>query len=644
MTNGPEQLPALAVDVLDALDGPACLLDPQAGILVVNAAWRDFAVANGALPERTGPGVSYLDCCATAASYGEEEDRAAATAVAAGLRRVLSGEQRRFTLDYPCHSPDEQRWFSVHVSPVTLPEGTGAVVRHVDITTRQQALDALGHLALHDPLTGLPNRALLLDRLEQAAADAARRDSVLGVAVVDVDRFRHVNATLGPDLGDVVLRQVADRLVTLVQTGDTVARTAGDEFVVLWRDLAAVEDVQVLGSRLGAQLAQVLDLDGTSLPLTCSVGTAAGRPWVDETDLVSQAGSALAQARGEGHGLVRNATAALGRRAAAERLKESELRRALERDELVVHYQPVVSLASGRPVGVEALVRWQHPDGALLVPQHFLPVAERSDLVVPLDRWVLRRACQDAADPQGPLAGLSLSVNLSPRQLAQPDVVEHVRGALLDSGLDPGRLCLEVTESAVVGEEQTAQRALQALVALGVCMALDDFGTGYSSLMYVRRYPVDVLKLDRSFVSGIGSSADDEAICGSVVKLARSVGATCVAEGVETTQQLALLASFGCQQAQGWLWSPAVPLAGLATALQTTARVPLAAETPVRDAPLLQLVPEVAAQIQQLHSEGASLHTIAAALNRSGARHPAGVRWGVHAVARYVATTTSGTG
>jgi len=309
----------------------------------------------------------------------------------------------------------------------------------------------------------------------------------------------------------------------------------------------------------------------------------------------------------------------------------------VERDEIVVHYQPVVDLNAGTVVGVEALVRWQHPERGLLGPASFLPVAETTGLVVPLGQRVLRQACAEAARwPDGPGVGLDVEVNLSVRQVGHPDVVRAVREALEESGLPAHRLVIDVTESAVMEDAGSARSALHDLAALGVRIAVDDFGTGYSSLQHLSRYPVGALKVDRSFVHAMGRSSDDDAIVSSVVGLAHAVGARCVAEGVETAEQATSLRLRGCELAQGNLFSPAVPAADLPRAIDLclAAAAPLAANGL---APEVMPDPDVTARIRAMHATGASLHTIAAALNRSGARHPAGLRWHARAVARVLA-------
>jgi EAL domain-containing protein (putative c-di-GMP-specific phosphodiesterase class I) len=315
---------------------------------------------------------------------------------------------------------------------------------------------------------------------------------------------------------------------------------------------------------------------------------------------------------------------------------EVGLRAALDRDQLVLYYQPVIDLGTGLPVAVEALVRWEHPDRGLLGPEHFIRVAEESGLIVPLGAWVLNQACHDAVAFAPPDAHLTVAVNLSVCQLSQPELLSQVRDALAASGLSPQRLLLEVTESAVMEDEEGAEVALRALAALGVTIAIDDFGTGYSSLLYLRRYPISALKLDRAFVAGIGVSAEDEAICSSVVNLAHAVGVTSIGEGVETAEQCAALRAYGCQQAQGFYWSAAVPMNILGSVLASCRD--LSGVSRSRRKPRIdgKLEPIVAARIMTLHRGGASLHTIAAAMNREAALNPMGGRWTPNIIAWHI--------
>ena len=629
----------LARSLLDALDAPTCAVDADSRIVAVNEAWRAFAEANGGDAPAVHEGASYLAACEAVPPTDEDADDAAA--VAAGLRAVLAGTSTRFQHEYPCHSADEQRWFTVRIAPAEVEGRQGAVITHLDVSQMHLARQALTHQALHDALTGLPNRLLLTDRLAQALSDSERRGTQLAVAFLDLDHFKRVNDSLGHPAGDALLVEVGRRLSSQLRAGDTLARFSGDEFVVVWRDLEDTCEATALSARLVDALASPFDLGTATVAVTASVGLAVGRAPQSAEELLLAADAAMYDAKGHGRGRLRTFTTEL-RRGAAERMEtENGLRTALERDELVLHYQPVIELATGRAVGAEALVRWQHPERGLVGPDQFIPVAEASGLIVPLGRWVLETACREAASWTGDAAGLDVAVNLSVRQLTQPDVLRHVHEALASSGLAPSRLMLEVTESAVMEDAEAAGVALDALTRLGVRTAIDDFGTGYSSLLYLRRYPIRALKVDRAFVSGVADSRDDAAIVTSVVSLAHAVGAVSIAEGVETRAQQAALLGFGCHLAQGYLWSRPVPAQDLPAALAACARIPVppGGGRPALPAPRVDTA--TAQRIADLHAAGASLHTIAAALNRDGAPNPAGVRWHAHSVARQIAAAVT---
>ena len=453
------------------------------------------------------------------------------------------------------------------------------MISHVDITDMHVVQRTLSHQASHDALTGLPNRHLLTDRLSQALRVGARRGREVGVACLDLDRFKRVNDSFGHPAGDALLVQVAERLSRQMRASDTLARLSGGEFVVVWQDIDSAEDATLLCQRLAESLKDPFDLGVATVDISASIGAVIGRPHEGVEDLLKAADAAMYEAKRRGGGRIRVFNNESRQGVEEVSATEVDLRAALSRSELVVHYQPVIDLASGAAVAVEALVRWQHPKRGLLPPAHFIPIAEASGLVVPLDRWVLERACRDAAAFSGLAEGIDVAVNLSARHLGEPDILKHVSEALLHSGLAADRLLLEVTESAVMEDAEAAAAALDALSQMGVRIAIDDFGTGYSSLLYVRRFPVSALKLDRAFVSGIDLNPGDEAICGSVVSLAHAVGATSIAEGVETMEQYAALGAFGCQQAQGYLWSPAVAVEELADVLLTCAAVPLLVST-----------------------------------------------------------------
>ncbi len=561
----------LARGLMDALEAPTCAVGADGRIVAVNQAWLDFSLANGGDRVSCGEGSSYLDVCDQVPAG--DVDSLIAIEIAAGLRCVLAGEAQRFQQTYACSSAHGSSWFSVRITPADVDGSGGAVVSHVDVTDMHDVQQALAHQALHDGLTGLPNRLLLTDRISQALLDRGRRSGEVAVAFLDLDHFKRVNDSFGHPVGDALLVQVAERLSERIRATDTLARLSGDEFVVVWRDLNTPDDALALSEMLVEALLEPFDLGGPTVNVSASVGLVVACPTDDVEDLLHASDAAMYEAKGHGGNRVRTFTDALRDGRDLTLAAEADLRDALARSELVLHYQPVIDLASGRAVAVEALVRWQHPEQGLLAPAQFIPVAESSGLIVPLGRWVLDQACKDAAAAKGPLSGLDVAVNLSVRQLTQSDVVTHVRDALQESGLDPRRLLLEVTESAVVEDAEVATATLEELSRLGVRVALDDFGTGYSSLLYLRLCPISALKLDRGFVAGIGVSADDEAICSSVVSLAHAVGATSIAEGVETLEQYAALREVGCRQAQGFLWSPAVSLAAVPAMLRSLSTV-----------------------------------------------------------------------
>jgi diguanylate cyclase (GGDEF)-like protein len=628
--------PQLIRGLLNALEAPTCVVGADSRIVAVNQAWRDFATASGAEPEDCAEGSSYLLVCERLAV--ESRGGFGAFEVVAGLHDVLAGTGELFRYEYGWFRPGGDRWFNLRIAAAEVDGARGGLISHVDVTTTHVAQTVLAHQSLHDAVTGLPNRLLLIDRLDQALAGGDRRAAEVAVAFVDLDHFKRVNDSLGHRAGDELLAKVAERLSADLRGRDTVSRFSGDEFVIIWRDVADDEEIRALSSRLQDAFLAPFEVAGTSITVSASVGVAVSRGSQSGESLVQAADAAMYDAKRHGRGRVRMFSHELLRGVEERMSIEIGLRAALDNEELVLHYQPVIDLVTGRPVAVEALVRWQHPVQGLLAPEQFIPVAEASGLIEPLGAWVLTQACRDAAAFGKPDEQLTMAVNISVRQLTQPDLLAQVGEALAVSGLTPQRLMLEVTESAVMEDEEAAESALRSLADLGVRIAIDDFGTGYSSLLYLRRYPISALKLDRAFVAGIGISAEDEAICSSVVSLAHAVGVTSIGEGVETAQQCAALRAYGCQQAQGFYWSAAVPLPALAGVLATCREAPAAANA--RRKPRIddKLEPAVAARIMTLHRAGASVHTIAAAMNRDAAPNPLGGRWTANAIAWYVSS------
>jgi diguanylate cyclase (GGDEF)-like protein len=406
-------------------------------------------------------------------------------------------------------------------------------------------------------LTGLPNRALLLDRLEQALLQRATREEPVAVLLLDLDNFKVINDSLGHQVGDRLLVEVSQLLTTCVRPGDTVARLGGDEFVVLLPAVHSVDEAQHVAERIARDFQEPFTLAGRQVVVSTSVGVVVSQSHTDRPEeLLRSADVALYRAKDAGR--ARHAVFSLDmEQSAMQRLElESELRRALQNGELEPHYQPLVALESGKIVGWEALARWQHPERGMISPGAFIPIAEETGIIVPLGRWILECACRQARRWLEVIDGdsLSMSVNVAARQFQDPDLIHDIASILEQTGLPPSSLKLEITESAVMEDADAAERTLRSLKELGVQVAIDDFGTGYSSLAYLKRFPVDTLKIDRSFVDGLGQDAQDTAIVRSIIALAKALDMSVTAEGIETPSQRAQLELLGCDIGQGYLF------------------------------------------------------------------------------------------
>jgi diguanylate cyclase (GGDEF)-like protein/PAS domain S-box-containing protein len=464
---------------------------------------------------------------------------------------------------------DGKHWYSSIKFPVFDAAGEvygiGAITR--DITDRKkvdeelsEAYRQLERRALHDSLTGLPNRAQLLERL--AALD---RNRLLATALlfVDLDDFKDVNDTYGHAEGDKLLRMAAARMRTCIRPTDVLARLGGDEFAVLLEGADAVA-AENLAQRIVEAMNVPFSVGNQHSRVTASVGIAVGTiADTDPEELLRYADLAMYEAKSKGKGRFASFDGAMSDALTLRTQTERELREAILGDDLVSYYQPIVDLASGEMVGVEALVRWQHPQRGLLVPDDFVPLAERSNLILALGARVLRDACGQASRWQHDRRGRSLfvSVNVSARQLDDPGFVSIVSEVLRTTGLDPANLCLEITETAVMANPAGAQQVIQPLQDLGVELAIDDFGTGYASLTYLRRLKAGAVKIDRSFVDGLGRELDDTTIVSAVIGLAHAMGLSVTAEGIENAEQLRILREMGCQNAQGYLMCAAIPAA-----------------------------------------------------------------------------------
>jgi diguanylate cyclase (GGDEF)-like protein len=437
-----------------------------------------------------------------------------------------------------------------------MPDG-GWVATHEDITEQRRSEVKIEYMAHHDALTDLANRVLLNERLEQALGQRIHREEMVAVHHLDLDQFKAVNDTFGHPAGDKLLKIVADRLRTLVRETDTIARMGGDEFVVVQVPIADPAEATSLAQRIIASMSEPFDLDGHQAVIGTSVGIAVGPSDGLKPDrLLRNADLALYRAKGDGRGTFRFFEAAMDLQMQTRRIMERDLRKALPAGEFELYYQPVVNLASGDISGFEALIRWNHPEQGLVSPAAFIPLAEETGFIVPMGEWVIRQACATAAQWPG---DLSVAVNISAAQFRNPGLMQVIVGALATSGLQPTRLEIEITETVLLQNRETTLAVLHQLRELGIRIAMDDFGTGYSSLTYLQCFPFDKIKIDRSFVKDITENAGSLNIVRAVAALAKGMGMTATAEGIETREQLDRITCEGCTEMQGFLFSRPLP-------------------------------------------------------------------------------------
>jgi diguanylate cyclase (GGDEF)-like protein len=427
---------------------------------------------------------------------------------------------------------------------------------------RRRTEERTQHEALHDALTGLPNRSLFFDRLQHALSVAERRRTTVAVLFLDLDQFKLVNDSLGHAAGDELLAAIAPRIEQALRPGDTVARFGGDEFAVLAEDVGNEHGAIRIAERIAEALARPLILREREHFVSASIGISIGTGTEEPEALIRDADAALYRAKDHGRGGYEIFDEVMRSRVIEHMQTENDLRRALQRQEFVLHYQPVVSLADGSVVSMEALLRWDHPERGLIGPLAFIPVAEETRLVVPIGRWVIEQACRQAASWQRlrpDSAPVSVAVNLSARQLADPELLPHVEESIRANGIEPSTLWLELTESTLLADIAHVERALEALERLGVRLVLDDFGVGFSSLGYLKRLPLSMVKLDRTFVENVTDSEHDAAIVRAVSEMAETIGIGVVAEGVETEEQVRMARELGCGYAQGFHFAEPVP-------------------------------------------------------------------------------------
>jgi diguanylate cyclase (GGDEF)-like protein/PAS domain S-box-containing protein len=488
-----------------------------------------------------------------------------------GVFAAINGQENAWSDEYRFHRSDGS-YAEVQDRGFIIRDGQGRAVRMVgamlDITERKLAEARIEALAYHDPLTGLPNRALLLDRLTQTLARAEREQRPSAVLFLDLDRFKAINDSLGRAVGDELLRQGAQRLRTAIRKEDTLARIGGDEFVILIAEIGDAENAAGIASKVLAALRVPFVIEEQELSVSASCGIAISpADGTEASVLLQRADTALYQCKADGGGGYRLFDREIDRRAHARLQLEQGLRRAIELGEFLLHYQAQMDLASGTVTGAEALVRWQHAEGRLVPPGEFIPLAENMGYIGAIGEWVLREACTEAL--RWPPV-LRVSVNVSARQLTQPDFTVTVREILEETGLPPGRLEIEITESALMSDPARAIATLEELQELGIQIAMDDFGTGYSSLGQLKQLPLQRLKIDKSFVQDVPDDANEVVIVEAILGLARQLKRSVVAEGVETERQLAFLRERGCDEAQGYLIAKPVPAAEFRALLKDT--------------------------------------------------------------------------
>lgn len=436
----------------------------------------------------------------------------------------------------------------------------GVVTACEDITERREAEEKIKYMAYYDPLTGLPNRILFNDRLSLSLLHAHRYKQKLGVVFLDLDRFKNINDTLGHSIGDLLLKAVGERLTGFLREDDTVSRHGGDEFTILLPDVNYVQDAAKVALKIINVLSKVFIIEGHEIFITTSIGISVFPSDGDDAEtLVKSADIAMYAAKEQGRNNYQFFTAAMNAVVFERMTLENSLRKAIEREEFLLHYQPKVDIKTGRIIGMEALLRWQHPELGLVYPSHFITVAEETGIIVPIGERVLWVACkQNKAWQKAGLPPLRIGVNLSAKQFHQKNIVKMIVAVLNNTGLEPRWLELEITESIIMQDIKHATFMLSELHNMGIQITIDDFGTGYSSFSYLKGFPIDTLKIDRSFLSDITTNPDDAAIVNAIIAMVHSLKLKVIAEGVETEEQLAFLRSYQCDEMQGNLFSPPV--------------------------------------------------------------------------------------
>ena len=536
---------------LDNLPHGLCMFNADKNLMLCNAAYASLYD----LPEHlTRPGTplrQILDHRVAAGNAPAHQETYYDVVVEAALKGSTAS-QNTVLLD--------ERVIKISHQPM---DSGGYVATHEDVTEAVRAEEQIRYMAGHDPLTGLPNRTLLREKIDRDLAVGGETTALL---CLDLDRFKEVNDTSGHAIGDVLLKAVADRLIACLREGDSIARLGGDEFVVFQTGIESRDQASTLAQQIVDVIDKPFIIDGNPIGIGVSIGIAIAPDDGDLADsLLKHADTALYKAKASGRGTFCFFETAMDTNRQERRELEILLRQAIETQQFEIYYQPQVDTKSERVVGFEALLRWHHPERGLVSPAEFIPLAEESGLIIPIGEWVLRRACKDAASWP---SDISVAVNLSPLQFKSQALAHSVVSALSDAGLPASRLELEITESVLLTDNDTALATLHHIRSLGVRIAMDDFGTGYSSLSYLRLFPFDKIKIDQSFIRELENSKDCAAIVKAVVDLGESLGITTTAEGVETSEQLVRVREQGCSEIQGYLFGKPLPLSSVHALLQ----------------------------------------------------------------------------
>ncbi len=554
----------LSRSTLDALTVHVAVVEADGKIVTVNKAWREFGAAHGVPLPEASEGSNFLAACDEAAARGDRD----AAKVAELIRRAISGDAGHGQWEYEGESPAGRRWFSLRVNRFVGDGPVRVLIAREDVTERKVNESRIEYLATHDALTGLPNTNLLEDRTRQSIERSRRSSQGLAFLTVDLDNFKQLNDAYGHSVGDATIAACAQRIADAAEGwSDTVARLGSDEFVVVVGDAA---DAATVAARMARAIHEAVNapmavLDDHEFTLLASIGISLYPSDGTTFDaLLRNAEAAMYRAKAFGRGGYQFYSPEMSARANERVIFEGELHRALLREQFELHFQPQIAIATGDLVGVEALVRWQHPELGWLQPARFIPIAEETGMIGPLGRFVLREAClQNRAWRDQGMPIVPVAVNISAAQLRHADFLTMVREIIAETGIDPKTLELEITEGTMMEVTEPLLARIDNLKQLGVRLSIDDFGTGYSNLAYLRTFPLDRLKIDQSFIASALHDEGSQSIVRAILGLGESLGLEVVAEGVETAEQAALLAKLGCRNAQGYLYGRPMPASDL---------------------------------------------------------------------------------